>query len=105
MSGGGKRTRRLITERDVARLAAGAKILLDRDTIVTPAARDLAFARGIEVVEAAAPRAISPLASAPPAAASAATPDVPAGGWPKLADGDYLLEVRDGRVRARRVGN
>ena len=42
--------RQLITERDVARLATGSRIELDRETLVTPAARDLAFVRKIEIV-------------------------------------------------------
>jgi hypothetical protein len=102
----------LITERDVQKLAPGSKLELGRDTLVTPSARDLAFARRIELVE----------AGVAPSAASLTNPReslcscerchrgqscncerVPSGAWPKLADGDYLLEVRDGNVRLRRV--
>jgi hypothetical protein len=101
--------KRLITERDVQRIAAGGKLLLDRDTIVTPAARGHAITRGIELVGEA--RATG---AAPPKAEAAANTcgchgcrfgaacDC-SGPWPKLPDGDYLLEVRDGRVRARRI--
>jgi hypothetical protein len=98
--------KRLITERDVQQMAPGSRLELGRDTIVTPAARDLAFARRIELVE---------------AGAAASTPDEKCGcsgckagkpcdcsrsaegPWPRLADGDYLIEVRGGRVRVRRV--
>lgn len=95
--------KRLITERDVARLATGSSIELDRDTLITPAARDLAFVREIEVVCAGA-------RPAPAAACGAAhCPECLNGRpcsavkWPPLADGDWLLEVRRGAVRARRI--
>jgi hypothetical protein len=41
--------KRLITETDVRAMARGAQIVLDRETIATPAALDAAFQRGISV--------------------------------------------------------
>jgi hypothetical protein len=90
MSGASPEKRRLVTERDVARLPAGARLELERDALVTPAARDLACARGIRLeVEGG-------------SAAAAAAPETSAG-WPKLEDGEWLVEVRGGKVRARRI--
>jgi hypothetical protein len=91
--------KKLITERDVARLSAGSRLESDRDTLITPAARDLAFVRGIEIISAAAPA--GPRAACC-AECSAGRP-CGAAKWPPLADGDWLLEVRGGAVRARRV--
>jgi len=106
MSGGGRGAmprKRLITERDVERLAAGGRLRVDRETLVTPAARDLAFARGIDL----APDAAAHDEAAPGrcgcSGCKGGGPCACAGPWPALADGDYLLEVRDGRVRARRI--
>lgn len=83
--------KRLVTESDVRRMARGARIVVDRDTLVTPAARDFALLAGIEVVE----------------SACAVKPAAGGGGaeLPKLGEGDWLVQVRDGRVTARRVGN
>jgi hypothetical protein len=98
--------KKLITERDVARLAAGSRLDADRDTLITPAARDLAFVRAIEIISAAAP---APAKSANSASRSACCSECAAGRpccsakWPPLADGDWLLEVRAGAVRARRI--
>jgi len=110
--------KRLITERDVQQLPLGGKLAVDRDTIVTPAARDLCFARGIEIAPAGS--ASSTIASGASSTSGATRSGASAascgcngcksggacaceGPWPKLADGEYLLEVRDGRVRARRI--
>lgn len=83
--------KRLVTEADVRRMARGARLVVERDMIVTPAARDCALLAGIEVVE-------------------SACATKPAGGCggaelPKLGDGDWLVQVRDGRVTTRRVSN
>ncbi|MHC4377973.1 MAG: hypothetical protein ACYS26_15345 [Planctomycetota bacterium] len=83
--------KRLITEACVRRLAAGAELVIDADTIVTPAALDLAFARGHRVRR---------------VAAGEATP-APRDGQ-RLAerlqtDGVYQVVVRDGRARVWRV--
>ena len=101
--------KRLITERDVQQMPPGSKLELGRDTIVTPSARDLAFARRIELVEAGAAAAAPPAKSSPcgcegcKAGNSCDCGRAAEGPWPKLEDGDYLLEVRSGRVRLRRV--
>ena len=98
--------KKLITERDVARLAAGSRLETDRDTLITSVARDLVFVRSIEIISA-----------APPAATKLQKPEKPASccaecaagrpccavKWPPLADGEWLLEVRAGAVRARRI--
>jgi len=92
--------KKLITERDVTRLQAGGTLEVDRDTLITPAARDLAFVRGIALVDPArAPAAAGRICCE---GCSAGKPCA-AARWPALADGDWLLEVRGGRVRARRV--
>lgn len=83
--------KRLITEACVRRLAVGAELVIDADTIVTPAALDLAFARGHRVRR---------------VAAGEATPATPDG--QRLAerlgtDGVYQVVVRDGRARVWRV--
>ncbi len=83
--------KRLVTEADVRRMARGTRLVVERDMIVTPAARDVALVAGIEVIE-------------------SACATKPAGGvrggaeLPKLGEGDWLVQVRDGRVTARRVG-
>jgi hypothetical protein len=87
--------KRLITEACVRRLAAGAELVIDPQTIVTPAALDLAFARGHRV------RRVSG-----DEAGAAAGPD--AGEGARLAerlaaDGVYQVVVRDGRARVWRV--
>lgn len=55
--------RELVTERDVLALPAGARIVLGRQRIATPAALDAAHSRGIEVVLEGDPRAARPAAS------------------------------------------
>ena len=88
---------RLVTERDVQALAAGSRLVVEPGAIVTPAARDLAHARGIELAFGDAPAARGAPRCCPEHG------DATDGGWPKLADGDWLVEVRDGKVRARRI--
>ena len=100
--------KRLITERDVAQRSAGTEIALDRDTVVTPAARDLAFIRGIRFVESGAPA--RPVAAKCPGCSGGSGPcTCPPGARcasdvTKLADGDYLLEIRGGKPHIRRIG-
>lgn len=91
--------KRLVTERDVARLAPGSRLEMDRDTLITPAARDLAFVRQIEIVEPSTTKAPCTCAGCRAGTTCECEP-----AWPKLADGDYHLEVRGGKVRSRRVG-
>lgn len=95
--------RRLITERDVARLATGSSLELDRDTLITPAARDLAFVRNIEIVSAGARPARTTCCGAASCPECSNGRPCSAVKWPPLADGDWLLEVRGGAVRARRI--
>jgi hypothetical protein len=95
--------RKLVTERDVQQLAAGARLEVGRDTLVTPAARDAALVRGVALVESAtatapasAPAATErTTAAAPTCCGSCAT-----GG---LGDGDYLVTVRDGKAHVRKI--
>ena len=82
---------RLITEADVLRLEPGAVLEHESDTLITPAARDRAMLRGIRLVARSSRR-------------SDAGRDERSGALPAdLADGDYLVQVRDGRVRVRRI--
>ncbi len=102
--------KRLITEAELRRLGRGVRLVVERGTLVTPAARDYALVMGIELAEA------SPL----PARSRAATPccDGCAHGGPcsgcgpgggvsgatvSLGDGDWLVHVRGGKASARRV--
>ena len=83
--------KRLITEACVRRLAAGAELVVDSETIVTPAALDLAFARGHRVRR-----------------VTAGEPAPAARDEQRLAerlrtDGVYQVVVRDGRARVWRV--
>lgn len=83
--------KRLITEACVRRLAAGAELVIDADTIVTPAALDLAFARGHRVRRFA-------------AGDQAQAPADDQGLAARLQmDGVYQVVVREGRVRVWRV--
>lgn len=83
--------KRLITEACVRRLAAGAELVIDTDTIVTPAALDLAFARGHRV------RRVAAGESAP------ARRDDGRLAERMQTDGVYQVVVRDGRARVWRV--
>jgi hypothetical protein len=97
--------KRLITEEDVRGLPAGAEIALSKGDVITPAALDHAFERGIRV------RWPGSGASASAASRSAAV----AGGalshtsgvWLQLLaqDGQYVVEVRGGRARVHRLTN
>jgi len=81
--------KRLVTEREVLELSAGSRLVLPQGALVTPAARDAALVRGVELVE-------KRSSGAPP----------PAGPGPTLAglpDGEYLVELRGGKARIRRV--
>lgn len=83
--------KRLITEACVRRLAAGAELVIDADTIVTPAALDLAFARGHRV------RRVAAGEAAP------APRDEQRLAERMQTDGVYQVVVRDGRARVWRV--
>lgn len=81
--------KRLYTEADVSRLAAGSELVLGPGEIATPAALDLAFRRGIPVRWSDGP-AVEPQPATP---------------WSRLLaeDGTYVVEVRAGRARVFRL--
>jgi len=82
--------KRLYTEMNVRELPAGSELVLGRDAIATPAALELAFARGIRVK-------YGDGTSTP--ASSAAAP-LDAGLKRLLAeDGEYVVQVKGGRAR------
>lgn len=86
-------SKRLITEADVRRLPAGAELVIEPGTLVTPSALDLAFARGHRV------RRVS-TAEADGAAGAANSRRLEE----RLsADGVYQVVVKDGRARVWRV--
>ncbi|MSR45551.1 MAG: hypothetical protein EXS13_00525 [Planctomycetes bacterium] len=111
----------LLTELDLRRLAHGARVVVDRDTLVTPSARDYALQAGIELCEASRASAgqaaksaakttccsacaaggsggAGTCASGSGAACGGAAPSTPA-----LGEGDWLVQVRDGKVTARQI--
>src|SRR5262249_51457055 len=100
--------KRLVTERDVARLPAGARLELDADTLITPAARDLALVRGVKVIERQAERGgeLAARGGGPGATHAGGNARArPGVGAPNsLPDGDYPVEVRDGQWRIRPIG-
>jgi hypothetical protein len=86
--------KRLYTEVDVRELRAGSELVLGKDAIATPAALELAFARGVRV-------RWGDGTSTP--AMSAAAPAE--GGLKKLLaeDGEYVVQVKGGRARVFRL--
>jgi len=80
---------RLVTEATIRALEPGAILKVLEGTLITPAARDLASLRGIRIE--------------PQAADPAASRGLRDGDRVDLPDGEWLLEVRDGRVRLRRI--
>jgi len=80
--------KRLHTEASVRELAKGAELVLGPNEIATPAALELAFARGIHVRW-----------SDGPATSAVATTTSPL--WKTMlgADGQYVVEVAGGRAR------
>ncbi len=91
----------LITEACVRRMAPGAELRLGRDRIATPAALDLAFARGVVVRY----------------ADEECTASAPTGGksdcgcdktclWSRIKarPGTYVVDVRGGRALVTRLG-
>ena len=92
---------RLITEADVLRLTRGSELRLAPGTLVTPAARDAAMLRGVTLRE-------TSRESAKPAVNQRTGSEHPQGSCGStclstLPDGDYLVEVRGGKPRIRRV--
>jgi len=87
--------KRLYTEANVRELPAGSELVLGKEAIATPAALELAFARGVRV-------RYGDGTSTPGAATSATVTD---GLWKKLLaqDGSYVLEVKAGKARVFRL--
>ena len=86
--------KRLYTEANVRDLPAGSELVLGKEAIATPAALELAFARGIRVKYGE--------GTSTPAASSAAP--VESGLKRLLAeDGEYVVQVRSGRARVFRL--
>ena len=88
--------KRLYTETNVRELPAGSELVLGKDAIATPAALELAFARGIRVKYGD--------GTSTPAASSAVPADAP---LKKLLaeDGEYVVQVKGGRARVFRLGS
>ncbi|MDP6368996.1 MAG: hypothetical protein QF724_08060 [Planctomycetota bacterium] len=88
-------TRKLITESCVGKLPPGGSLHLEPGTIVTPAARDLAFSRGVRLVEGGA-------SAGDCAGASGTESDCM---WHRVlaTDGDYIVQVRAGRAVLSRL--
>ncbi|MEW6071957.1 MAG: hypothetical protein AB1726_05080 [Planctomycetota bacterium] len=86
-------TKDLYTEADVRALAAGSELVLGERAIATPAALDLAHARGIRVRWAD--------GTVTPGAARAEHDCL----WHRIlaADGSYVVEVAGGRARVTRL--
>lgn len=80
--------KRLHTEASVRELAKGSELVLGPNEIATPAALELAFARGIRVRWSDGPIAPAPAATTSPL-------------WKTMlgADGQYVVEVAGGRAR------
>ena len=82
--------RQLITEREVREAPEDSTLRLDPGALVTPAARDLASLRRIRLEESADSELPAPLG-------------LRDGARVDLPDGEWLLEVRGGRARLRRI--
>ncbi len=97
--------KRLVTERDVRAWIGREPIRVDEETLITPAALDLAHEKGIPVLYAGgraspfSPEVVpgAPHAAPPPAIPSAAEIRVPAG------DGTYLVRIEGGKRTVFRV--
>ena len=93
--------KRLITERDLAALPPKSSLAIERDTIVTPAARDAAFLRGITfLIEGATAGATA----AKPASDCGCGHGCGCSSAARLPDGDYLVRVRGGKSHVERLG-
>lgn len=88
--------KRLYTERNVRELAAGSELVLGKEAIATPAALELAFARGIRVRYGD--------GTSTPGTTTTAPAD---GGLKKLLaeDGEYVVQVKAGRARVFKLGS
>lgn len=87
--------KRLYTEANVRELPAGSELVLGKEALATPAALELAFARGIRVK-------YGDGTSTPGAGA----PQPGDGLWKKLlaADGEYVVQVKAGKARVYQLG-
>lgn len=84
--------KQLVTEADVRRMAPSTReLVLGPERIATPAALDLAFARGMRVVYADG----AGVGAAPPSSL-----------WERIksADGTYVVHVENGRAVVTRIG-
>ena len=89
-------SKRLITESDVRAMTRGAELVLGGDVIVTPAALDLAFERGLRVVHR------EPSGGAP---GSCGCGGPGACAWAKILarDGTYVVVVAGGQPQIARM--
>lgn len=84
--------KQLVTEADVRRMASGAReLVLGPMKIATPAALDLAFARGMRVIY----------------GDGTPSPSLPSGLWRKMksTDGTYVVQVDGGRAVVTKIGS
>ncbi len=95
--------KRLVTEADLRRLARGSRLVVDRDTLVTPAARDYALWAGIELAPAAGGAAPSKACDCSGCATSGGANCCGEVALPRLGEGDWLVAVRGGSVTVRRI--
>ena len=86
--------KRLYTEANVRELPAGSELVLGKEALATPAALELAFARGIRVKYGD--------GTSTPAAGATAPAD---SALKKLLseDGEYVVQVKGGRARVFRL--
>jgi len=87
--------KRLYTEASVRELPVGSELVLGKEALATPAALELAFARGIRV-------RYGDGTSTPAASAGAAEASL----WRKLlaSDGEYVVQVKGGKARVFQLG-
>jgi hypothetical protein len=84
--------RRIITEADLLKMPVSAEVVIDNDTLITPAALDRAFTRGIQVVYRRS-KTVSPGTETVKGSSRIAKRIA------ALRDGNYLLQVREGQFR------
>lgn len=91
--------KRVITESEINKMTAPGEIVVDSETLITPAALDAAFTRGLRVTyrkgETQGPPSRARLSSRERQILRQIA---------SLTDGDYLLQIREGRLRVFRIG-